>query len=455
MKPTLLDVTEGGLTAEWDETPFGAFVTPALSDEIVTLVSPLRTVAGFRLDDARFGFDHSFLEPECRAELVILKALLDRHEPSPITVFGHADPTGRDDYNKRLSGRRAEAFYGLLTRRVDLWEALADEPHGDDAWGELQLQKMLAALGHLDETPRNTPSEASRAATRAFQAAHDLDVDGKIGPATRPKLIAAYMDAICVDAEGAPWSLEPSRFLGKGADPRGKAEFQGCGELNPVLMVSSEKNQSFQSPKNKAARDAANAPNRRILVYVFAEGTVVDPQQWPCPRSREGDAACKKRLWSDSAKRRQFGEGQRTFLVDRDTFACRFYHGLAMRSPCETSTGARRVRLEVLDATGQPHKVRPVVLVGRAAIRHGITDEQGRVDLLVPDGDHRIELPGHLFAHLPGDEQKYEFAKHEQYRELIGPEIDPSLAPPRAVDDDELEAHLRVLDELSALAELT
>ncbi len=30
----------------------------------------------------------------------------------PISVFGHADPTGADDHNKNLSERRAPAVYG-------------------------------------------------------------------------------------------------------------------------------------------------------------------------------------------------------------------------------------------------------------------------------------------------------------------------------------------------------
>jgi len=31
------------------------------------------------------------------------------HPACPLSVFGHADPVGSDDYNKALSGRRAMA----------------------------------------------------------------------------------------------------------------------------------------------------------------------------------------------------------------------------------------------------------------------------------------------------------------------------------------------------------
>jgi tetratricopeptide (TPR) repeat protein len=55
-----------------------------------------------------------------------LKKLIDEHttrgKKPPLSIFGHADPVGDDDYNKKLSGRRAAAIYALIARRPDIWE---------------------------------------------------------------------------------------------------------------------------------------------------------------------------------------------------------------------------------------------------------------------------------------------------------------------------------------------
>jgi outer membrane protein OmpA-like peptidoglycan-associated protein len=37
-----------------------------------------------------------------------LQRLREGHAGSPFSVFGHADPTGDDTFNKRLSDHRAE-----------------------------------------------------------------------------------------------------------------------------------------------------------------------------------------------------------------------------------------------------------------------------------------------------------------------------------------------------------
>ena len=194
-------------------------------------------------------------------------------------------------------------------------------------------------------------------------------------------------------------------------------------------------------------------PNRRILVYFFAPGTTVKPELWPCPRSSEGKSGCEKRFWSDAKQRRTYQENQRTFLKNRDTFACRFYHGLAMRSPCETTGTAKRVRLDVVDAIGLPHKLKQFVITVGNAVRRGLTDDQGRIDVLVPEGDHSLEFPGYLYAYMPGNEKKYDFAKHDQYPELVLPEIDASVSPPRAFAENSLDTHIEDLAALAAYAD--
>src|SRR5579883_1077004 len=93
-------------------------VASATAAELNTIILRLAPVACFKVEDVRFGFDSSFLvsdpnEPknDIRAELKLLAELREANPDCPLSVFGHADPVGDDEYNKQLSGRRATVFY--------------------------------------------------------------------------------------------------------------------------------------------------------------------------------------------------------------------------------------------------------------------------------------------------------------------------------------------------------
>lgn len=301
--------------------------------------------ACWRAEDVRFEFDSSFIRPEISAEAASLGLLIDQHtlpnlqgipthKPS-LTVFGHADPTGNDDYNKSLSGRRAQAMYAMLVRDVDLWEDLFAHPLGRDNWDPAAVKAMQAALG------RPTADRPNASA--------------------RKTLYKDYMDAVCtvrnlngdpvLGADGKPRTLllKKSDFLAAGLDPHGRGDFQGCGEFNPIRMFSADENNELSKPPNHAERDRQNAPNRRVLVFLFRPGVHVKPAAWPCPAAKDGVGACKKRFWSDADKRRAFQPKRREFKDTQDTFACRFYDRLSNNSPCERIVITFSVRLYDLD----------------------------------------------------------------------------------------------------------
>ena len=123
-------------------------VAPATAGELNTFRPGLFPIACWRLDDVRFDFDSSFVRPEATLEIKLLAALIRQHPGAPLSVFGHADPVGNDDYNKTLSGRRASAVYAVLTRHIDVWESLYLEPYKGDHWGVRTIQIMLDALGY-------------------------------------------------------------------------------------------------------------------------------------------------------------------------------------------------------------------------------------------------------------------------------------------------------------------
>ncbi|MFN0101338.1 MAG: peptidoglycan-binding protein [Bryobacteraceae bacterium] len=322
------DINEvGGIAADLPvDNPLALFLSPTNDGKGRNSIrARLIPVGCWRLDDVRFAFGSSFLLPNTKKEFGELDALIKKHPKAPLTIFGHADPVGNDDFNKRLSGERAETVYALLIRDTARWEKLYKSGGSDSGWGIGSVQQMLAALGHDPGPVTGSDNAKTKAAVTEFQKkSPGLSVDGAAGPATRAKLFNAYMDFLC------PVTLAKTDFLGKGQDPGGKADYQGCSEFNPAQLLTASENQNLP----KSDRDRENGVNRRVMLLLFAPGTQ-PPAKWPCPRATDGVAGCKKRLWSDGEKRRTPGPARRKFSETQDTFACRFYHRLSVSSPCE------------------------------------------------------------------------------------------------------------------------
>ncbi len=346
--------TVGGASGTHESVAVPEFrLAPATAAEFNTLRLRLIPIACWRVDDIRFDFDSSIVLPEIRHEMQLFAELIASHtergspgQPDrqpPISLFGHADPVGNDDYNKLLSGRRAAVMYGLLTRREEVWEdlfsntAIFAQPVAGDKWDVRAIQIMLNHLaGPLEIDGKMGPSTQKTLAS--FQEQNGLAADGRPALATRKKLFRAYMDTLCVDEKGTPSRISPTAgFLAAGGDAAGKGDFQGCGEFNARLIFSQTRNAAFEQTQDKTARNAANAPNRRVMALLFRPGSRVLPARWPCPRAKEGVSGCLKRFFSDGQKRRstRLPEQDREFKESRDTFACRFYQRLLAGSPCE------------------------------------------------------------------------------------------------------------------------
>jgi outer membrane protein OmpA-like peptidoglycan-associated protein len=56
-----------------------------------------------------YDFDSDVVKPEARGNLQSLAQSLDKYPGSDLLILGHTDSVGTDDYNKRLSVRRADA----------------------------------------------------------------------------------------------------------------------------------------------------------------------------------------------------------------------------------------------------------------------------------------------------------------------------------------------------------
>jgi hypothetical protein len=207
------------------------------------------------------------------------------------------------------------------------------------------------------------------------------DFLGDGAPSGRTDLFKAYMAALC------PTAFKKTDFLGKGSDAGGKADYQGCSKFNPLLIFSQEKNDYYSQAENHDERNAANQPNRRVLIYLFSASTILNPAAWPCPRASESGAGCHARFFSDADDRRAPGDAQREYRKTRDTFACRFYDRFARRSPCEVGMGdSQWLIITLLD---MDHNIRTDVpyelKVGSATFKTK-TNDKGRIAHLIPAG---------------------------------------------------------------------
>jgi hypothetical protein len=383
-------VSDGGISGTHpDAGPFQFLVAPSTSNEFNTARLRLIPVACWKVEDIRFAFASSFVTPEIATELQDLVALRERHKKTdlasrrtqypPISVFGHADPVGTDDYNKALSGRRAAVIYALLISNADagtalsLWNSVARQ----ESWGAHQRQTMHTATG----LPASTPDS---------------------------QLFSAYMQKLCPKE----LALTPKDFLAQGEDRGGKGDYQGCSSFNPLLIFSQNKEDEFERAKRDQnhsgldARNDANAPNRRVMVLMFRVGSKVDPQKWPCPRATEGVAGCKKRFWSDGEERRgkHLHNQDRKYVDSHDTFACRFYHRLTSGSPCYTSDRQPLI-IRFLDSEDQPIADNPYVLqVGKEEF-HGKTDKIGQLSHMIRIGETtgRVDLGFFVFDLIISD----------------------------------------------------
>lgn len=339
--------------------PLELLVGPSTADQANTVRLRLIPLACWRVDDLRFRFDSSVVLPGIQPEMKRLADMLnsERFKDCPISIFGHADPVGNDDYNKVLSGRRAAAIFGMLVRDASLWERLFSNPFGGDVWGEDALATMLSRTLENDASADGGITFGRAKITADGSAAPGANSGATSPPPAPPSqvrtlsrdagqrrlLFLKYMDALCGDLR-----LDRKKdFLARGADAGGKGDFQGCSEFNPSLIFSQDKQNRFTraaAEKSKvvlAQRDDGNAPNRRVMILIFRKNSKVEPSRWPCPRWNEGVAGCRKRFFSDGEARRtrRRPEDDRIFDEGRDTFACRFYQRVSDSTPCDQVAG--------------------------------------------------------------------------------------------------------------------
>jgi len=369
------------------------------SDKFNTLREPLVPVACWLLNDPAFAFDSSFVSANFRPELVGnddtsgLMELVQSNPGCPASLFGHCDPMGTDALNKTLGDRRVTAIYALLTRQVPLWEKLYSAPEVGDKWGTRAIQAMLQSIvdgsgnPYYGGTIDDEYGPGTTAAVKSFQTDSGLSPDGVAGAGTRKVLFGAYMDWLCTPASGAtPFKMQITDFLGGASAGPGdtpKLSTQSCGKFNPILLLASS-----EMHGDAAARNARDAPNRRVMMFLFKAGTKVDAKTWPCPNIGATGDACKSAFWPDGDQRRTNGDAERSYKKKPDTMACRFYDRFARRSPCER--GAFKIWLQ--DGARQRMPYAPYRLTCGDIVRTGTADSNGLVTMFLNTAETTANL---------------------------------------------------------------
>lgn len=107
-------------------------------------VTPHKEYAAARLP-TRFSRGKSFPKPSMLPLLHAVAAQLDEESWRAVMLVGHTDAIGSEDFNNKLSTRRAEAVKALLMRDLDFFLARFDGAQGE-RWGWEEVQWMLYAL---------------------------------------------------------------------------------------------------------------------------------------------------------------------------------------------------------------------------------------------------------------------------------------------------------------------
>jgi outer membrane protein OmpA-like peptidoglycan-associated protein len=477
-----IDISDEGLAATHPlNIEFRNAVAPSEvgSSKHNSLRDFLQVVGCAMFPDLTFQFDSSLVGPEVRKatkRLALFREQLKERpglvageapEFPPLALFGHADPVGKRPYNSKLSGRRALAIYGMLLHKPAIWERLfQDRTVAGDVWGDPEFNAMLDEVGFEPELPPGSTDEQARKSILARLRKSSGD---------RAKLFSDYINAVCVQDDGKggekPFVLFEQDFLDRGERPDHKAAVQGCGEFNPVLILSQAKQNRFERTRDEQGRNAANEKNRRVLAFLFKPGTRIVPEKWPCPHvgQKDPDQVCKGRLWRDVDRRLapdpapdENSAKDRAFKETGDTMGCRFYHGFAQNSPCEGTLKLWVMRLGIDDALQKDgngltiedekgrnflnHPIarkRYVVEVSKdagAPIIRGRTDERGGIRLPVFDEKTTMSLKIDVKTLFDVEnpekrQQKEEETPEDQFLELVLKAGD--LLPMREAEDPE------------------
>jgi hypothetical protein len=206
------------------------------------------------LEAAHFELDRTFPLPSSLRVLAAVRSVLHDDPARSLLVAGHTDAQGSDTYNLNLSQQRAEIVAAALQSNAHRWLANYSRPRAGQQWGSREDAWMLSEVPSRDATylPGGPGGGGDlESATRKYQQAKNLAVDGVAGRQTRAALIADYLAL-----------LTPELPAGM------HVETLACGERHLIPGASEEEDRRVElfafegeiAPPASACREAPTHP---------------------------------------------------------------------------------------------------------------------------------------------------------------------------------------------------
>jgi len=249
--------------------------------EINLLRRPPLLLACYRIGGILFAFDRSFVRDNSVTvrSLNMVKKGLETYPDGKLAIFGHADYVNTEAYNKELSERRAEAVYALLTLNEGTWKRL----YSKEEWGK---DRSISSILKDDLTS-----------------------------------IRDYMEKLLKKA--GLNKVPDNNFCPIWPSSGRKHPYMGCSEFNPHRIFNAAQLRAHE--KNHRLRDRENAPNRRVVLFLFEKNHM---PLFPCMHSSEKSAAEAAKHCDIPKNWKQNREYKRHVTP---TFACKFYDSQVSR----------------------------------------------------------------------------------------------------------------------------
>jgi outer membrane protein OmpA-like peptidoglycan-associated protein len=228
-----------------------------------------------KLSGMYFDSYKCFLLPTACPSLRELVQIYEANPTSEILIVGHADTTGQEKDNLRLSGERADAMKAYLTDDADAWLAWYGEDKAQEKrWGDSEDMKMIESLVPEEQLSNETP-------IKAYQRWHnhdteearmpgqprsrpdgweELEVDGVMGPKTRRQLILDYMN-----------------LDGTSLDDDTRVVTYGAGASYPVADFDDEPTIDAADATDTTSAKGKQV-DRRVEIFFFARPFGILPQ---------------------------------------------------------------------------------------------------------------------------------------------------------------------------------
>jgi OOP family OmpA-OmpF porin len=154
---------------QWSRViPVEQIMSPAGSLGILYVMTPyaieqtvfMTKVVGMKTDNILFDFDSTEIRPEFNDELDALGEFMKSHPEGVLALSGFSDNVGKEEYNTRLSRRRAEAIANYMVINHDIEESriltywygsLAPVASNDTLEGQAMNRRVEATVIKLTE----------------------------------------------------------------------------------------------------------------------------------------------------------------------------------------------------------------------------------------------------------------------------------------------------------------